>query len=323
MISKRAFAEETARQIKTYLPPEYRDMECTVMEVPKNNGVVRTGIGCCKEGEAVSPVIYLDSYYEGVRQGGSLEDVMGRIAEEIRAGWESREPIKEIDLTDYKSVAEHLGLMLVNTRANRKMLSQMPHIEMEDLSGIACVEFPASKGCGRVKVTEELLRCWGKSEEELLDTALSNMEKEAGLMLRPMDDILDEGLFGSPAGENLLNDSGEISDPGTGIGNLYVLTNQDWSYGAAALCSPAVRQRIGERFPKGVYLLPSSVHEVLLVPKSIPVSPAELGAMVREINREEVLKEEVLSDRIYEYDKESGTIRSVPESLEKRREWER
>lgn len=248
---------------------------------------------------------------------------MGRIAEEIRAGWERRGPMKEIDLTDYQSVAAHLSLMLVNTRANRKILSQMPHIEMEDLSGIVCVEIPDPEGCGRVKVTEDLFRRWGISREELFDVALSNMEREAGLTLRPMDDILDEGLFGSPAGENLLDGPGEISDPGPGIGNLYVLTNQDRSYGAAALCSPAVRQRIGERFPKGVYLLPSSVHEVLLVPKSIPVSPAELGAMVREINREEVLKEEVLSDRIYEYDKEPGTIRSVPESLEKRREWER
>ena len=82
-------------------------------------------------------------------------------------------------------------------------------------------------------------------------------------------------------------------------------------------------KKIGEIFPEGVYILPSSVHEVLIIPKENAPSPKELGEMVREVNRAEVAREEVLSDRIYEYDKEHGKICQVPESIEKQRGMER
>lgn len=315
------FAKETAEGIQEYLPPEYRDLVFTVVEVPKNNGVIRTGICGKKEGESVSPVIYLDGYCEEVRQGGEKESVMRRIAEEIRAGREIGDPVKGIDWKEYSSAAPLLRLMAVNTKANREVLSSLPHIRMADLSGIACLEIPVSETCGRVKVTNALLESWGVGKQEVFDTALKNMEEKAGLELTELETMLQETLSGCSAGENLLNGSEAI--PENELKGLYLLSNQERTQGAAALFSPLVRRRIGERFPDGVYILPSSVHEVLLVPKRIPVSPAELGRMVREINREQVAKEEVLSDHIYEYDKERGTIRTVPESKEKRRERER
>ena len=54
---------------------------------------------------------------------------------------------------------------------------------------------------------------------------------------------------------------------------------------------------------------------LLIVPKSPEIDPRELGEMVRAVNRAEVAKEEQLSDRVYEYDREAGMIRQVPESI--------
>ena len=62
-------------------------------------------------------------------------------------------------------------------------------------------------------------------------------------------------------------------------------------------------------------IIPSSIHELLIVPKSPEIDPRELGEMVRAVNRAEVAKEEQLSDRVYEYDREAGMIRQVPESI--------
>lgn len=81
--------------------------------------------------------------------------------------------------------------------------------------------------------------------------------------------------------------------------------------------------KVDQLFPEGFYILPSSIHETLIIPKDGAMTPKELGEMVREVNRTEVLREEVLSDRVYEYDREKGKIRQVTESLEKARVMER
>ena len=80
---------------------------------------------------------------------------------------------------------------------------------------------------------------------------------------------------------------------------LYVLTNQNGVYGAAAITRPEIMKGITEKFGP-VYVLPSSVHEVLILPKAQAPDVESLRAMVHEINMTQVLPEERLSDNIYE-----------------------
>ena len=82
-------------------------------------------------------------------------------------------------------------------------------------------------------------------------------------------------------------------------------------------------EKISRLFPEGFYILPSSIHEVLIVPKDGELVPKELGNLVREVNQIEVSSDEVLSDRVYEFDREKGKIRQIPESLPKERGMER
>lgn len=83
---------------------------------------------------------------------------------------------------------------------------------------------------------------------------------------------------------------------------------------------PQVMDKISKMFPEGFYILPSSLHEVLIIPDCMDVSPKELGAMVREVNRCAVEKVDQLSDRVYRYDKEKQKIVEVPESIERGKE---
>ena len=108
----------------------------------------------------------------------------------------------------------------------------------------------------------------------------------------------------------------------------YILSNKSRTNGAVYLASSEVMEKISRLFPDGIYLLPSSVHEILVLPKGKDglwreKTPFELGEMVREVNRTSVEREEILSDRIYEYDKERGKVRQVPESIKKERGMER
>ena len=108
--------------------------------------------------------------------------------------------------------------------------------------------------------------------------------------------------------------------------SAYILSNKSGVFGAVYLASPEVMEKISGLFPEGFYLLPSSVHEILVMPKDgngpgQEKTPFELGEMVREVNRTCVERDEILSDRIYEYDRENGEIRQVPESIKKERGW--
>lgn len=83
---------------------------------------------------------------------------------------------------------------------------------------------------------------------------------------------------------------------------LYALTNVEKQYGASMITQPEVLNKLEQLFPEGFYVLPSSVHEVLIVPDNGEMEPKMLGEMVREVNKNEVERQEVLSDRVYSYD---------------------
>ena len=89
------------------------------------------------------------------------------------------------------------------------------------------------------------------------------------------------------------------------------------------ITQPEVLNKLEQLFPEGFYVLPSSVHEVLIVPDNGEMEPKMLGEMVREVNKNEVERQEVLSDRVYSYDKEKHQIRQEPDSIQKVKEMER
>ena len=93
--------------------------------------------------------------------------------------------------------------------------------------------------------------------------------------------------------------------------------------GASVLAYPNLQEQLESVFPQGCYILPSSLHELIIVPKDIGMSPKEMEEMVREINQKEVAREEVLSDRVYEFDKETKKLCQISESVERGKDRER
>lgn len=318
MLGKKAFAEEVAKGITGYLEPEFSDVECMVMEPEKNNSVPLVGVCFRKPGQQAAPLIYMEPFYDAVRQGKPKEEVMAEIARLAEKGMEVREIPEARSVPEYGKVKDYLTVRLVNTRANRQRLSHMPHRGMEDLSLTLALSLPLGDTGekGSIAVTDGIMELWGTDEETLFRQAWENMEREQPPVLKDLC-----AMFGMADSVNLLAEDGHPAQkPG---GMMYVLTNRELQFGASAIACPGVMEKISRMFPEGFYILPSSVHEVLVVPKDKNLSPKELGKMVREVNQSEVSREEVLSDRVYEYDKEKGRIRQVADSIEKGRGMER
>lgn len=322
MIAVKTFAEGVTQQIKQYLAEEYQNVECKVTEQQKNNGMIKIGIIFNKPGQKMAPVVYMEPFYDEVRNGKSMEQVMNGIADVCQKSFAVQELPESLDFTDYDSIKEYLSVQVINTKANQRMLSAVPHKEMEDLSVICRIEFPMTdgEGTGSVKVTYELMEQWGIEREKVYQKALENAVQNSPSVLMSMNDVMTEimGLPTEPRNLLELEEGAEIPKEG-----MYVLSNPMRIHGSSVLAYPELPKQLEGLFPQGYYLLPSSVHELLVVPKDVGVSPKELGEMVREVNQKEVAHDEILSDRIYEFDSERRQLCQVPESMEKGREMER
>lgn len=315
MNETRMFADEIASGIMKYFPEE-RQMQCRVVETTKNNNVSRVGITFREAGDNIGPVIYMEPYREAAIDGRPMSEIMGEIADIVSRSRDKTDLIGSLDYGDYESIREYLSVTLINGRDNRQMLSHMPHRQMEDLTLILELKFPMKEGIGSVKVSHELAEHWAVDTDALFSQAQANaLEMEPPCLQRLEETMLSLAL-GSDAAENLLEQ--ENPAPEEVPSQLYVLSNVSRNKGAAVISYPGILEKADQLLPQGFYILPSSVHELLIVPKNPEISPKELGEMVRAINRSEVAKEDQLSDRVYEYDRVTKAIRQVPESVRQR-----
>ena len=324
MIAEKVFAEGVAKDIRNYLPPEYENADFQVVQKNKNNGVQLIGVQVNLPGKDLSPIIYVEQFFDEIRQGEPVDEVMNRFARCVEKS--GRAPFMDsgIDLMNYDSLKEHLAIKLVNTQTNRKMLQEMPHENIEDLSVICYVDFPVDsrEGKATMEVRNQYLSIWNIDEKALFQQARANTQPINTPVLQTMFGTW-KSLFDEDACVKNLLDENTTEFGLSSHETAYILTNMEMKYGPAMITQPEVLNKLEQLFPEGFYVLPSSVHEVLIVPDNGEMEPKMLGEMVREVNKNEVERQEGLSDRVYSYDKEKHQIRQKPDSIQKAKEMER
>lgn len=321
MNTVKKFSEYVQMQIQEYLPEQYQEADCHMKEILRNNGGYGTSMEFHVPGENVVCSIHMDPYYAEFKQGRPFGEIMEKIAIQIQDTYEIEKLMKEIHIEDFQRIKAYLRISLVNTGRNRERLLCMPHMEMEDLSMVCRVDIPSPEGHGRMEVTNDVLKVWGISKETLFDTALKNMQESKDYIMQAGSSKIYELFADATAPENLLNAPADVAlDPGE---LFYVLTNKENNRGASAMLCPWVMKKVSDLFPEGFYIIPSSIHESLIVQENGGKSVKELREILRNVNRTAVENEEVLSDNIYQYDRETERICQVPKPMEKKREAER
>ena len=142
-------------------------------------------------------------------------------------------------------------------------------------------------------ICRDQLARWGVTREEVYRQACENTWRLLPVDFRSMGSVMEDALF-LPSLDEVLK--------------LYVLTNRWKNYGAAAALYEGQLQAVGEMFGENFYLIPSSVHEMLILPESRVPKREELDEMIQEINEIAVAPEEVLGDRAYYYDRDKGEL---------------
>ncbi len=298
------FCAELKEEVRTMLGDEY---EVEVKQITKNNGVVKQGLITGTKESNIRPTIYLENYYEEYCHGLCLNEIAQAILTLYTKEASAENVIQNI--FSRKDMIDKIVFRVINYDRNQELLKGCPHERcMGDLAmAFYCIVDTKNSSIGSFRITDEHLKHFGFSIEELKSLAFVNTRRMFQPMVRNMEDILIEAIM-ECEGDDISTELKQL-DLDNNNGNMYVLTNKQKIFGAGCVLYPDLLQSFSTRVNADVVILPSSLHELILVPFKDNLDIKELRAMVKEINLTQVLEEERLSDSVYLYDRESGEIK--------------
>ena len=305
-MSIQEFAGYVAENIRNYMPEEYGDADVTVRKVFKDNDTELMAVDVRRSGETMVPSVYQNDLYDRYMGGEDLTGLVSqaadaRVIHDAENLLDSR--IVTNSITDYETAKKNLVISICCSEWNRKRLDgkvTRQAGEFTEFYRVAVDLDPDRSGSySSVAVTEEILGMWGISREQLhADALLAEDNRKPGLF--SMDDLLWEFEKGKEP-VNLL----DLEDK-EAVGHampMFCLTTADRVNGAALMLRDDILSRAGEILGDDFFILPSSVHEVLLVPEYTGFDVESLGEMVSAVNREQVMPQERLSDHVHFYDR--------------------
>lgn len=256
-------------------------------------------ISLLADGMNISPAIPLDVYYEQYRCGKSIDF----LAESIWSLYEKSDQKGSADVSfysDFEKVKLQIACKLINYNKNEELLRHVPHRRFHDLAIVYyCRTEHTVLGKGSILIQSDHLKQWDTDADHIHEAAFFNTMRILPYRIYDIADILEES-FGRPRREE-----------DTRHAQMYVLTNSEKYWGAVSIIYGGVLEKIAEKIGKDYFVLPSSIHECMIVPEADGLKKEELHQMVREINRSCVAQEDILGDSIYYYSMEKKELELV------------
>lgn len=269
--------------------------EVEITTVKKNNGIELCGLYIKNPGINISPTIYLDEYYNYYLKGEGLDEIIQRIRGEYE--WKiSQVTDYHFNLEKFECVKDCIIYRLVNYEKNKEILEDCPHLKLYDLAlTFRWVAHNDDIGISTALITNQEMTTWEISLNELLLTAKENTPRIFPPQIIDMNEMLQRA--GVPSMEEE-----ESTIP------MYIITNKQEVNGASVLLYDDVLQKFAKHKNEDFYILPNSIHEVILVPSNRIDDPAPLFAMVADANKTVVALGDILSDSVYYYDRKKNQI---------------
>jgi hypothetical protein len=318
MMGFEEFKSTVVGDIKDYLPENFADATVTLQDVMKNNDVVMTGLMIKEDGNNTAPTIYMERYYGEYMDGTDMDSIMRDIAN-TRVANDLEQGFDVTWLTDFEQVKDRITCRLVNAEMNTEYLADKPSTRMEDLAVMYAIDLGGEPGAHMsTPVTNRLMEIYGITGGELHETALANLEQSEPVFMTMKDVIMDmlekEGI---PEGERAAIASS--LEAGDGV-PMYILTNEDRVNGASSLLNERAMEDISQKLGGDFIVLPSSVHETIILPVSEEFDRESLEGMVQQINFEQVAQDERLSDHVYQYDSKGHELVRMDRMEERQRQ---
>lgn len=301
------FKETVKNEVKEFLPENFHTADIKLKVFEKNNNVRLTGLiieSACN----MSPTIYIDNFYKKYQDGTDINIILQEIAK-IRMEYDVTDDFDVTTVTDFNKCRNKIMPRLIGAEENSEILKVRPHIRIEDLAVTFCIDLGENKdGLMSVPVQFELMETWNVTADQLYEIALENLTKADIGVFTPMREILFAGML-SELKEICHGDEEEARrklDQMIPDNNLWVLTNKRRVNGANMLLDRSVMEDVIKEVGTDFFILPSSIHECIILPTDSGMDSQQLEAMVCEVNETQVEKEERLSNSVYRYTLENG-----------------
>lgn len=281
------------------------EINIEIHNVIKNNSLELEGIVLSGNKKNISPNFYLQAYYKEYLQGAGIEEIVALM-------YNKYTELKDMDYgsfdLDIENCKDKIVCRLVSFEKNSRLLEEIPYIPFLDLAIIFyCLVIENGDGIGSIRITNSIMDDWGITTKMLYKTAIYNTEKIFPKVFCPLKTMLKNILENDETVMPVIQDNvnkcvlQEEDAP-------FILTNERGINGAAVILYPGCLKEIGGITGSDLYILPSSIHELLVIPDDGQVYTHELKNMIHEVNESCVAAEEVLSEHLYHYSAEKNII---------------
>lgn len=289
------FSTKIVNEIRKLIP---KGEKVELSSIMKNNGVVEEAVSIIEKGKNVSPTIYLNEFYDSYKEGVNVEV----LAAEIVRRNEEYKLEESLDIgffVNYEKAKKRIVFKLVNKKMNKELLEKIPYVTYMDLVMVFYYLIQdENAGNATILIHNSHLKMWKVSVEDIYGEACKNTPNLLPAAITGMREIIRQ-MMGDESGDVEMAE--EIP--------MYIMTNSMKMNGAATMAYPNVVRNFANAVGKNVYIIPSSVHEVILVPET-GTEGGRLNEMVREVNETQVDPKEVLADHVYYYNREENSLHS-------------
>lgn len=285
--------QEFANAIAEIINEWYDKYEASVTEVVKMNDEKLYGVVLKADKSNAAPTCYVNELYEDYKdECATLEDIAKSLVEYVDNLPNTQIPDINFDFS-FDAVRDKLSIRVAEIQRNKEFFEKTPYKEDYFGLGLGMIADINYNNDYRTVVNEQLMKQFndeGHDKAEVLMTALRNASK----INPPRFGDMMSSIFGAPV--NLLDDEDYEWDNDQ---TMFVLTTENGLCGASALFYPGVIDKIAEIFRTGFFILPSSIHEVIILPDTGAHEAEALKKMVLEANRTVVDPKDVLSDNVW------------------------
>ena len=249
----------------------------------------------------MSMAFRLKEIYQSVEDGEDIDHavykMVNTIEDNISFVKEKEQDVKSF-ISDYEKVKDNTYLRLIP--GDSPILKSTPHRMIEDMALVVNVHldsFSDENGRSCVVVSKPLMEMYGIDESQLFADAEKNSLANEPMVFKPLLDMV----------KDLISNEDIPNPEDVGI-VTYIATNQSGFQGAAVAGYPDFCEKAAEVIGGSFYMLPSSVHEFILIKDDGTPKAKDLNRMIKNVNETVLEPRDVLAAQCYHYDAKAKVL---------------
>lgn len=287
-----------------------KNIKVTAASITKQNDVELTAICLTPEDGNIGSNYYLEDLFEKFQHGQTVAEIATRLL--VQNKNDSVHTKNSVltsfvsHLHSYEYVKSHLFVRLLNLQRNSSYLSDkvyVPYLKSGDTYELAiCIGIlvPRFNGHeGTISITKHLRSQWDVTDEQLLEDAIANTEKVQGMKTRNLYELLTSLSIPTDSFRYLLD------EPAV---SMYAMSNENSFNGATTILYKDALKTFAEEKGHDLFVIPSSIHEVILVPDDGTIPAEYIQGIIAEVNQTQLAPTEVLSDQLLYYSRKDDCI---------------